>query len=241
MADLRVFVVEDELLHAEHTKMSIEEAGYAVAGECENADEAMEAILAAAPDLVLMDISLPGKHNGITLARTLGEQSGIPVIFTTSLSDEATIKEAAETKPLSYLVKPITAGNLKAAVTMAALKPEEEEEPEETLLEEETLFIKSGNKLQKIQVVDILWVETAGDNYCKLVTAEHQLVSRHTVKQMSKLLPSDFFIQTHRAYLINLKMIESIHEKEQVVRIADRDIPIGRSFKEALYTRLKRL
>ena len=240
MADLRVFVVEDELLHAEHTKMSIEEAGYAVAGECENADEALAVILESAPDLVLMDISLPGKHNGITLARALGEQSDIPVIFTTSLSDEATIKEAAETKPLSYLVKPITAGNLKAAVTMAALKPEGGE-AEATLVEEETLFIKSGNKLQKIEVADILWVETAGDNYCKLVTAEHQLVSRHTVKQMSKLLPAEFFVQTHRAYLINLKMIESIHEKEQVVRIARQDIPIGRSFKEALYTRLKRL
>ena len=240
MAEVRVFVVEDEFLHAEHTKMSVEEAGFEVAGECANADEALVEIIKAKPDVVLMDISLPGKQNGITVAQALNEKTNIPVIFTSSLSDEDTLKEAAETAPVSYLVKPVQAANLKAAITLAAIKPRQET-TEETILEDEKLFIKSGNKLQKIRVGDILWVETAGDNYCKVVTAEHQLVSRHTVRQMSQLLPAESFIQSHRAYLVNLEKIESIHEKEQVARIADTDIPIGRSFKEALYARLKRL
>ena len=240
MAEVRVFVVEDEFLHAEHTKMSVEEAGFEVAGECANADEALVEIIKAKPDVVLMDISLPGKQNGITVAQALNEKTNIPVIFTSSLSDEDTLKEAAETAPVSYLVKPVQAANLKAAITLAAIKPRREAN-EETILEDEKLFIKSGNKLQKIRVGDILWVETAGDNYCKVVTAEHQLVSRHTVRQMSQLLPAESFIQSHRAYLVNLEKIESIHEKEQVARIADTDIPIGRSFKEALYARLKRL
>jgi len=240
MPDIRVFVVEDELLHAEHTKMSVEEAGFEVAGECANADEALNAILKTKPDVVLMDISLPGKHNGITVAKALKEKSNIPVIFTSSLKDEETLKEAAETAPISYLVKPVEADNLKAAITLASIKPTAEA-PEQATLEDEKLFIKSGNRLQKIKVSEILWVETAGDNYCKLVTAEHQLVSRHTVRQMSLLLPAETFIQTHRAYLVNLEKIESIHEKEQVVRVGAKDIPIGRSFKEALYARLKRL
>ena len=240
MAEVRVFVVEDEFLHAEHTKMSVEEAGFEVAGECANAEEALVEIIKAKPDVVLMDISLPGKQNGITVAQALNEKTNIPVIFTSSLSDEDTLKEAAETAPVSYLVKPVQAANLKAAITLAAIKPRQET-TEETILEDEKLFIKSGNKLQKIRVGDILWVETAGDNYCKVVTAEHQLVSRHTVRQMSQLLPAESFIQSHRAYLVNLEKIESIHEKEQVARIADTDIPIGRSFKEALYARLKRL
>lgn len=240
MAEVRVFVVEDEFLHAEHTKMSVEEAGFEVAGECANADEALAEIIKVKPDVVLMDISLPGKQNGIIVAQALNEKTNIPVIFTSSLSDEDTLKEAAETAPVSYLVKPVQAANLKAAITLAAIKPRQEAS-EEAILENEKLFIKSGNKLQKIRVGDILWVETAGDNYCKVVTAEHQLVSRHTVRQMSQLLPAESFIQSHRAYLVNLEKIESIHEKEQVARIADTDIPIGRSFKEALYARLKRL
>ena len=240
MPDLRVFVVEDELLHAEHTKMSVEEAGFTVVGECDNADQALEAILKAKPDVVLMDISLPGKNNGISVAKALKGKSQIPVIFTSSLNDEETLREAAETTPISYLVKTVEANNLKAAITLASVKPAVQAE-DDARIEEEDLFIKSGNKLQKIKVSDILWVETAGDNYCKVVTAQHQLVSRHTVRQMTHLLPADSFIQTHRAYLVNLHKIESIHEKEQVARVGEKDIPIGRSFKEALYARLKRL
>ena len=113
-----VFVVEDELLHAEHTKMSVEEAGFTVAGECDNADQALEAILKAKPDVVLMDISLPGKNNGISVAKALKEKSQIPVIFTSSLNDEETLREAAETAPISYLVKPVEVNNLKAAITI---------------------------------------------------------------------------------------------------------------------------
>lgn len=239
MPDYRIFVVEDELLHAEHTKMTVEEAGYEVAGECANADEALAAILKAQPDVVLMDISLPGKQNGIMVAKALMSKSSIPVIFTSSLKDEETLQEAAETGPVSYLVKPVEAHNLKAAITLALSK--QPDPGPEAIIEDEKLFIKSGNKLQKVRVGDILWVETAGDNYCKLVTAEHQLVSRHTVRQMSHLLPARLFVQTHRAYLVNLEKIDSIHEKEQVARVGDSDIPIGRSYKEALYKQLKRL
>ena len=126
MAEVRVFVVEDEFLHAEHTKMSVEEAGFEVAGECANADEALVEIIKAKPDVVLMDISLPGKQNGITVAQALNEKTNIPVIFTSSLSDEDTLKEAAETAPVSYLVKPVQAANLKAAITLAAIKPRRE-------------------------------------------------------------------------------------------------------------------
>lgn len=240
MPELRVFVVEDELLHAEHTKMSIEEAGFTVAGECANADQALEAILEVQPDVVLMDISLPGKQNGITVATALTSQSGIPVIFTTSLSDEETIREAAEANPVSYLVKPVLAANLKAAITLALLKRAPDKD-KDTILEDETLLIKSGNTLQKIQVRDILWIETAGDNYCKVVTPGHQLVSRHSVRQMAQILPSGSFVQTHRSYIVNLKAVESIHEKEQVVRIQGTDLPIGRSFKEELYQKFRRL
>lgn len=240
MPDIRVFVVEDELLHAENTKLSLEEAGFLLAGECDHADLALDAILKAEPDVVLMDISLPGKHNGITLTKALKTEKDIPVIFTTTFKDEGTIKEAAETGPISYLIKPIQTDNLRAAVTLAlAAKPVNETKRELTTKDGE-VFIKSGNKLQKILIKDILWIESAGDNYCKLVTNEHQLVSRHTVKAMIQQLDSNAFIQTHRAYVVNKHKIESIHEKEQMISIGGHEIPIGRSYKEDLYRQLKR-
>lgn len=242
MPDLRVFVVEDELLHAEHTKMCIEQAGFKVAGESAIADEALISILKVKPDVVLMDISLPGKHNGITVAKELKKQSSIPVIFTTSLHDQETMQEAVEAGPVSYLVKPIQAENLKAAIMLACSGLSVSPSPlDSDILQDDSLFIKSGNRLQKIMVSEILWIESAGDNYCKIVTADHQLISRHSVRQMAIILPDREFIQTHRAYLVNSAKIDSIHEKEQVIDIQGTDIPIGRTFKEELYHQLKRL
>ena len=242
MSDIRVFVVEDELLHAENTKLSVEEAGFQLAGECDNADLALAAILKAKPDVVLMDISLPGKLNGITLTKALKAERDIPVIFTTTFNDEATIKEAAETGPVSYLIKPIQTDNLKAAVTLALATKPINEVQEEVTTSDGAVFIKSGNRLQKIQIKDVLWIESAGDNYCKLVTSEHQLVSRHTLKAMLSELNSDSFVQSHRAFAVNKHQIESIHEKEQVILVqGGKEIPVGRTFKEELYKQLRRL
>lgn len=240
MAEVRVFIVEDEFIHAENTKLSIEEAGFSVAGECAHADTALTEIAKTNPDVVLMDISLPGKNNGITLAKALAEQKGPPVIFTTSFSDVETITEAAQAAPVSYLVKPVQTENLKAAVTLALSNLREVKTKGDTQTDDSSVFIKSGNKLQKVLLTDILWIEAAGDNYCKIVTATQQLVSRHTVKNMVKELNSTLFVQTHRAYVVNRDKIESIHEKEQVVNINGNEIPLGRTYKEGLYALLKR-
>jgi len=239
MPKIRIFLVEDEFIHAENTKLSVEEAGFSIVGECDNADEALKAISNLNPDIVLMDISLPGKNNGITLAQKLKEKNGPHVIFTTSFSDSETIKEASETSPVSYLVKPVRTENLKAAVLLALNqngRPDEELE-----IKGGDVFIKSGSRLQKILIQDILWIESAGDNYCKVVTAEHQLVPRYTLKAMVAILDSETFVQTHRAFVVNRHKIESIHEKEQVIKIGQHEIPIGRTYKEDLYASLKRL
>lgn len=241
MPEIRIFLVEDELLHAENTKLSIEEAGFVLADECDHADRAYDEILTAEPDVVLMDISLPGKYNGITLTKALKAQRDLPVIFTTTFKDEETIKEAAATGPVSYLIKPISTDNLKAAVTLALAGKPSEHITDEVKLENDAVFIRSGNNLQKIQITDILWIEAAGDNYCKLVTPDHQLVSRHTLKAMLTKLSSDAFVQTHRAYAVNRHKIDSIREKEQVIILGENEIPVGRTFKERLYQQLRRL
>lgn len=239
MPEARVFIVEDEFLHLENTKLAIESCGYKVVGESGHADEAESAILKASPDIILMDISLPGKLNGISLSQKL-ERHGIPIIFTTSFSDEATILEAAQVNPRGYLVKPIDQANLKAVIVMA-LKSKEISPDEGLEIGEKSVLIKSGNKLQKIELRDVLWIESAGDHYSKIVTEKHQLVSRHTLKKMCALLNQSLFIQVHRAYVVNLQKVDSIHEKEQILNIGHQEIPIGRTFKEALYEQFDKL
>lgn len=239
MSETRVFIVEDEFLHLENTKLAVEACGYQIVGESGNADEAESAILKSSPDIILMDISLPGKLNGISLSRKI-KGLGIPIIFTTSFSDEETILEAAEVNPNGYLVKPIDAANLKATIVLA--QKNSQRKPEDGLeIGEKSVLIKSGNKLQKIDLSDILWIESAGDHYSKIVTDKHQLVSRHTLKQMSAFLDKSMFIQVHRAYTVNVQKVDSIHEKEQVLRVGSHEVPIGRTFKQALYSQFSKL
>lgn len=241
MPDVKVFVVEDEKIHAKITRISVQNAGYEVVGECDNANEALDAIEKAAPDVVLMDISIPGKINGIGLAKCLYEKKGPPVIFTTSFTDPEVIEQAAASFPASYLIKPIQLDNLKAAMALAlAKKTQAAPQSSRAPLNGRSIYIKSGNKLQKVLLKDILWIEAAGDNYCKVVTKTHQLISRHTVKGMVKELNSDYFIQTHRAYVVNRERIDSIHEKEQLVIINGCEVPIGRTYKEELYSQMRR-
>ena len=239
MSETRVFIVEDEFLHLENTKLAVETCGYQVIGESGNADEAELAIIKASPDIILMDISLPGKLNGISLSQKL-ENLGIPIIFTTSFNDEETMLEAAEVNPKGYLVKPVDAANLKAAIVLAKRNVQGKSQ-NELEIGEKSVLIKSGNKLQKIDLMDILWIESAGDHYCKIVTENHQLVSRHTVRQMNSLLDKSLFIQVHRAYIVNIQKVDSIHEKEQVVQIGSSEVPIGRTFKEAFYSQFSKL
>lgn len=239
MPETRVFIVEDEFLHLENTKLAVEACGYQIIGESGNADEAESAILNASPDIILMDISLPGKLNGISLSQKI-KGLGIPIIFTTSFSDEETMLEAAEVNPNGYLIKPIDAANLKAAIVLA-LNYTQSKSEDGLEVSEKSVLIKSGNKLQKIELGDILWIEAAGDHYSKIVTDKYQLVSRHTLKQMSTLLNMPLFIQVHRAYMVNLQKIDSIHEKEQVIHIGSHEVPIGRTYKEGLYSQFSKL
>lgn len=115
----KVFILEDEMIHAEALKITLEEAGLDLAGECGDADLAFELIEASHPDVLLADIALPGYHNGITVAGRVRRELGIPHIFITSFTREEMIRQAVETQPAGYLRKPVDPVNLRAAVEIA--------------------------------------------------------------------------------------------------------------------------
>lgn len=115
----RVFILEDEMIHAEALKIALEEAGLDLAGECGDADQAFELIEASHPDVLLADIALPGFNNGITVAGRVRRELGIPHIFITSFTREEVIRQAVETQPAGYLRKPVDPVNLRAAVEIA--------------------------------------------------------------------------------------------------------------------------
>ncbi len=117
----RIFIVEDEAIIALEIRHTITRLGYRFAGMASGYDDALRAIREHQPDLILMDIMLAESRSGIAIARTLLEEDGpvIPVVFLTSVMDETTMREAIQTLPASYLIKPFRREELHSAILLA--------------------------------------------------------------------------------------------------------------------------
>lgn len=115
----RVFFVEDEPLIASGIERKIVQLGYEVAGSASSGEAAIRAIASDPPDLILMDIKLDGKLDGIETAAEVRAHHDIPVVFLTAYADEATLSRATQQDPFAYIVKPFTDRELFGAIEVA--------------------------------------------------------------------------------------------------------------------------
>jgi len=118
----KVMVVEDEAIIALDIQKQLIQAGFAVTGRAQTALRGFHLIEREKPDIVLMDIGLKGDMDGVQAASMIRSRYGLPVIYLTALSDDATLNRARMTEPYGFLVKPIEHTDLKAAITMALYK-----------------------------------------------------------------------------------------------------------------------
>ena len=107
MSGKKILIVEDEQIFAHDIKDVIEEKGYEVCSIATSGDEALEDIEKYKPDMLLIDIKLTGKMDGIELSEKINKTNPIPIIYITAYSDKKTIDIAMQTKPIAYLIKPI--------------------------------------------------------------------------------------------------------------------------------------
>lgn len=122
MKKARIFIVEDETLIAMELKDRLERMGHTVCGTAIRGEDAIGLITGIWPDLVLMDIKLAGKLDGIETAKRLRELVSVPVVYLTAYSDPAVLERAAGTGPFGYLVKPVGERELVATIEMALHK-----------------------------------------------------------------------------------------------------------------------
>ncbi|MBJ7428866.1 MAG: response regulator, partial [Bacteroidia bacterium] len=119
MEALKILIVEDEFIIASNLKLMLEDLGYAPYNPAGSKKEAMEALVKLEIDLVILDINLNGKHEGIEIANYIKDNLHIPFIFLTSNADKETINEAKNTLPKAYLIKPFTEEDIYSAIEMA--------------------------------------------------------------------------------------------------------------------------
>jgi len=118
-ARIRVFVVEDESVIAMDLRERLAAMGYAVCGSAADGEEAVQAIVDAQPDIVLMDVHLAGAMDGVEAARRLRERHDAPVVFLTAYADPEVIERASQTSAYGYLVKPFEERELHATLQVA--------------------------------------------------------------------------------------------------------------------------
>ncbi len=120
--EVRVLVVEDEIIVARDIENRLNNLGYAVVGLASTGEEAVRAALEAVPDLVLMDIMLKGDMDGIQAAEQINRELDVPVVYLTAYADETTLERAKITGPFGYIVKPFEQRGLHTTIETALYK-----------------------------------------------------------------------------------------------------------------------
>ncbi len=119
MNSAKILVVEDEWVVADQLCRSLEDLGYTVCSKASTGDEAIRKVETDGPDLILMDIVLKGKMDGIEAAGRINSKFNIPVLYLTAYTNQEYIERAKQSNPFGYLVKPYNQEELSANIEMA--------------------------------------------------------------------------------------------------------------------------
>ncbi len=122
MTNTRIFLVEDQVIVAEELRMNLERFGYKIVGHEIYGETVVEAVNRTKPDLILMDIKLKGKMDGIVAATQVRERFDIPIIYITAYGDAETLQRAKQTAPYGYLIKPFEIETLRSTIETALYK-----------------------------------------------------------------------------------------------------------------------
>ncbi len=210
---MRTLIVDDERLARNELKRLLEPyTKIEIVGEAANADEALAMIDELQPELLFLDIQMPGK-NGFELLTSI-EGKSPEVIFTTAY-DEYAIK-AFEFNALDYLLKPIDNERLKETILRIEENQVPTESPTETneraekiLGESDQVFVKDGEKCWFVKLGKIRLFESMG-NYVRLHFDDQKPLVLKSLNNLEERLDPNTYFRANRKHIINLQWIEKI-------------------------------
>jgi two-component system LytT family response regulator len=206
---MKTFIVDDERLARSELKRLLKNfSSIEIIGEAANADEAIEKIERARPDLLFLDIQMPGR-NGFELLESL---IYVPrVIFTTAF-DEYALK-AFEFNALDYLLKPIEQKRLAGAISKVADHRQEEDNNISMKLsplgDTDQVFVKDGERCWFVKLRDVRLLESEG-NYTRLYFDKNKPLILRSLNYLEERLDEKTFFRASRKHIINLRWIETI-------------------------------
>lgn len=247
---MRVIIVDDEPLAREGVALFLKGTEAQVVAQCENGNQAVTSIAELKPDLVFLDINMPGL-SGLEVVEAVGPKNMPLTIFLTA-HDKYAI-DAFRINALDYLLKPINAEHF--AVSLQRARDElnrknlyRHKEQLSQLLQMLTqtssnrILVRSAGHVYFLKPEDIHWIEAEGD-YVNIHTGKKSHLVRETLKCMEDRLVTEGFQRIHRSSLVNLEAIRELiataNGDYQVVLKDDSILKLSRNYRDQLYARLK--
>jgi len=135
MLEAKIMIVEDEAILATDLRNQLQTMGYSVTAIASSKEKALQRIAEDPPDLVLMDIRIKGRADGIDTAREIKARYGIPVIYLTAYADETFLERAKITEPFGYMIKPVETRELHSTIEISLYKVKMDRERERLIID----------------------------------------------------------------------------------------------------------
>ena len=231
---IKCLIVDDETLAQKVVeKYAYDIPSLEVVAKAKNAMQALDILHTTDIDLMFLDINMP-KLSGLSFLKTL--KNPPLVVITTAYREYA--YEGFELDVVDYLKKPFSFERFLMAIN----KVQEKMKPQSTVsnyilnkparqqIDESFIFLKSEKKTYKIDLKEILFIESVGD-YVKVYTKEKVILSYYTLKKLESMLSNTHFPRVHKSYIVSISKINSFEGNQ--IKIQDQIIPIGRNYKQS--------
>ena len=246
----RALIVDDERLAREKVRHLLErEKDFAVVGESATAEEALAQIARKRPDVVFLDIEMPG-GDGFEVVRRIG--SPFPkIVFVTAHRDYAV--DAFEAEAFDYLLKPFDRGRLRKTLErvrtrLSAREPAPRESLDRLLAALDSrgrflarLPVTAEGRTRFVDVSAIDWIE-ADDNYVRVHGAGGRHLVRETLTRIESKLDPDRFLRVHRSAIVNAAAVREVkrlfHGDLEILLRGGTTVRVGRSFRQGLKERI---
>jgi two-component system LytT family response regulator/two-component system response regulator LytT len=264
MTDLRAVLVDDEQLAREELGFLLEQiGGIEIIGQADNGPAAVETIDRLQPDVVFLDVQMPGLTGFEVARRLLDNDGGTQIVFVTAYDQHAI--EAFEVNAVDYLLKPVDPARLDTAIQRARRRIAAERQPggvepaplatdqlekilqlvSERQSRRERLAIKVGERLLLVQAEEIIHASLV-DDAITIVTGQYSGTSNYrTLDELQTRLDPAVFWRVHRSHLVNINKIKEIvpwFSRNYILRMNDEkatEIPVSRTQTRRLREYLK--
>jgi two-component system LytT family response regulator len=243
---METLIVDDErLARNELKRLLAPHEAIEVVGEAANADEAEAAIRDLDPDLLFLDVQMPG-GSGFDLLERL---DAVPFVVFSTAYDEYAL-QAFEVSALDYLVKPIEPERLAEAITRVQERAQTadpqgavpDEEPAPTLTGDDQVFVKDGKRYYFVRLGNVRVFESEG-NYTRIIFDKGKPLVHRSLTYLESRLDPDLFFRVSRQHIINLRWVDTLEpwfNDKMVAKMKDgREIEMSRRRSKEFRERLK--